>query len=78
MMYGHGAGMSGWGYAVMVLAALVLAGLLVAGVLALARLRSPTWRPGAEQILQERFARGEVDEDEFRSRMDELRIDSKQ
>ena len=71
-MYGHGAGMNGWGYAVLVLAALVLVGLVVAGVLALAR------RPGAEQILQERFARGEVDGDEFRSRMDELHADSKQ
>jgi putative membrane protein len=75
MMYGHGAGMNGWGYAVMVLAALVLVGLVVAAVLALARLRN---RPGAPaQILQERFARGEVGGDEFRSRMDELRIDSK-
>jgi putative membrane protein len=77
-MYGHGAGMNGWGYAVMVLAALVIVGLVVAGVLALAQLRNPARRPGAEQILQERFARGEVDEDEFRSRMDELRTGSKQ
>jgi putative membrane protein len=77
-MYGHGAGMNGWGYAVMVLAALVFVGLVVAGVLALARRRNPTGRSGAEQILQERFARGEVDGDEFRSRMDELRADSKQ
>jgi putative membrane protein len=78
MMYGQGAGMNGWGYAVMVLAVMVLVGLVAAGVLALARLGNPTRHPGAEQILQERFARGEVDEQEFRSRMDGLRTDSRQ
>lgn len=77
MMYGHGNGMSGWAYAVMIPAALVLAGLVVAGVLALIRIRNAARRPGAEQILEERFARGEVDEEEFRSRMNELRTDEK-
>jgi putative membrane protein len=72
MMYGYGTGMSGWGYLMMILATLVLAGLVAAGVLALARVRNAARRPGAEQILEERFARGEVDAEEFRSRMDEL------
>ena len=29
--------------------------------------------PGAEEILDERFARGEIDEDEYRRRRDALR-----
>jgi putative membrane protein len=34
---------------------------------------TPPQRRGAEEILAERFARGEIDEKEYRSRLDELR-----
>jgi putative membrane protein len=81
MMYGYGNGMSGWGYVLMALVTLVVVALVVIGVLVLARIGNATrrrpadavLRPPAELILEERFARGEVDQDEFRSRMDGLR-----
>lgn len=61
--------------------------LLVVGVIVLVRYLSDRYPPGsfraaprvpsqqssAMQILEERFARGEIDEDEFRSRKEALR-----
>jgi len=51
---------------------------VVALVRYLARGGQPTGTPAArpptpQQILAERFARGEIDEDEYRKRMDALR-----
>ena len=81
MMYGYGNGMSGWGYALMIAALLVVVGLVITGVLVLVRSGAAARRPvtdqmrrqDSERILEQRFARGEVDQDEFRSRMDVLR-----
>jgi len=75
--------MSGWGYALMTVSTVVFWAIVVAGIVALVRYlgRSgqPTWppptgtRPPPEQVLAERFARGEIDEDEYRKRLDTLR-----
>jgi putative membrane protein len=81
MMYGHDSGMSGWGYVLMTTAVLLVAGLVAAGMLLLIRSGAATRRSAAdpvrqteaERILEQRFAAGEVDQDEFRSRMDVLR-----
>ena len=85
MMYGYGNGMSGWGYVLMIAALLVVVGLVATGVLVVIRSGAAARRPAtdlmrsqeAERILEQRFARGEVDQDEFRSRMDVLRSNVK-
>jgi len=67
----HDGGM-GWGWLVMV----ILIVLVVAVTVLLVRHFSDGGRishPGAEQVLAERFARGEIDEEEFRKRRDALR-----
>ena len=68
--------MSGWGWFTVVLGMLLLAALVAAGVVLLARVgqrragTSPAPSPRAAQdLLAERFARGEIDEDEYRSRL---------
>jgi putative membrane protein len=77
MMWWYGNGMGGWGYGLMVGANLLLWALLVAGVVALlrrsARSTSAEPRPTPEEMLAERFARGDIDEEEYRRRRDVLR-----
>ena len=83
-MYPYGEHMSGWGYALgiigMVLFWAVLVLAIAAAVRYLDRKRGesfppppPTQPPTAEQVLAERFARGEIDADEYRQRLDTLR-----
>ncbi|RDI55233.1 SHOCT domain-containing protein [Nocardia mexicana] len=77
--YGHE--MSGWGYAWMGLGMVLFWGLLIAGFVVLVRYvaaadRGPRYRsenPGPEVLLAERFARGEIDEQEYASRLAALR-----
>ena len=67
---------SGWGYALMSLSMLVFWGLLITGIVLLVRNlgRSPQLnRATPEQILAERFARGEIDVDEYQRRLHSLR-----
>jgi putative membrane protein len=71
MMY-WGPGMGGWGMALMIIGNLVFWGLLITVVVLLARyirLGQTTSSPPAEvspqQIAAQRFARGEVNEDEY-------------
>jgi putative membrane protein len=71
----NGYAMSGWGWLLMTLGMLGLWALLA--VLALALLRRPGQpgqqpRPGAEEILAQRLARGELDPDEYRQRLQTL------
>ncbi|MGX6607092.1 hypothetical protein ACWKSP_33960 [Micromonosporaceae bacterium Da 78-11] len=85
MMYGYDSGMSGWGYVLMTAAVLLVAGLVAMGTLVLVRSGAAARRsaadPGrqteAQRILEQRFAAGEVDQDEFRSRMNVLRSTTK-
>lgn len=74
MMYGNG----GWGWGAWLMMTTVMFGFwgLVAWVVVtLARDRSagPHLQRSAEDILAERFARGEIDKDEYTSRLDALR-----
>jgi len=50
---------------------LLIGGLLALGLWAVRHFSGSIGRPGsdAKRILEERFARGEIDEDEFRSRL---------
>lgn len=81
---GNGWGLGGW--FVIALMMVIFWGLLIAGVVALARYTGSSHRadrpggpgtpPGAgraEDVLAERFARGEIDEDEYRRRLAVLR-----
>lgn len=83
MMYWYGEGMNGWGYALMTVSMILFWGLVIAGGVAIARYlsRPPravdahTARPTPEQILAERFARGEIDQREYRERLQTLQAD---
>ncbi|MFR9802801.1 SHOCT domain-containing protein [Pseudonocardia sp. RS010] len=74
--------MSGWGYALTTVSMVLFWGLIIFGVIALIRYlgradRSVTdgssAEPIAEQVLGQRFARGEIDEQDYRQRLDTLR-----
>ena len=75
----HWGDMGGWGWvgllvwAVLMLA--VVAGLSAVIIASLRRSAGPGGGPGGgpEQILGERFARGEIDEDEYHRRLRALR-----
>ncbi|HEV7212547.1 MAG TPA: SHOCT domain-containing protein [Blastococcus sp.] len=79
--YDRGHGMTGWGWAAMTVGLVLVLALLVLGGVMLARSsrRPPDGSypapPGssAEQLLAERFARGEIDEEEYRRRLATLR-----
>ena len=71
----NGYAMSGWGWLLMTLGMLGFWALVA--VLALALLRRPSPpdqqpRPGAEEILAQRLARGELDPEEYRQRLQTL------
>ncbi|MEU6646652.1 SHOCT domain-containing protein [Saccharomonospora sp. NPDC046836] len=74
--------MSGWGYALMTVGLVLFWALVILGVVALIRYltraaqgpeRADTPRPTPEQVLAERFARGEIDEQEYQNRLATLR-----
>ncbi|MCP2167593.1 SHOCT domain-containing protein [Goodfellowiella coeruleoviolacea] len=76
--YDHGVGP--WAYGLMVVGTVVFWGLVILSIIALIRyLTSASARAhrgaagAAEQVLAERFARGEIDEDEYHRRLDTLR-----
>lgn len=77
MMYWYGTGMGGWGYVLMALSMLLFWGLIIGAIVALVRFlggagatgRAPARQKGPEEILAERFARGEIDEEEYRRRI---------
>jgi putative membrane protein len=77
MMYWYGNGVNGWGYAVMTIGMILFWAVAILGGVALvrhlARPSSATRGPTPEQVLAERFARGEIDEEEFDRRRKALR-----
>ena len=79
-MMWYGDGMSGWGFALMMGSTLVFWAAVIAGGVALFRYLSRVSgqtgfresRSTPEQLLAERFARGEIDDEEYRRRLDTL------
>lgn len=75
MMWGWGNG-TGWGLGLMTAGNLLVWILVAAGVVVLVRhlgrSRPEDPRPTAEQLLAERFARGDIGEQEYRERLDVL------
>lgn len=65
--------MSGWGWVGMTLSTVLFVGLLVLGGLLLVRVarqpERPLTPPTPEQLLAERYARGDIDEEEYRRRL---------
>jgi putative membrane protein len=83
MMYGYDNGIGGWGYALMAIGMILFWGAVIYGIVALVRYTrrdAPQGRepagpppPRPERLLAERFARGEIDEDEYHQRLTSLR-----
>lgn len=76
MMWWPVGGMSGWGWGAMTISMVLFWGLLILGGVLLVRALnrpidgpSPAARPSPDQLLAERFARGEIDEEEYRRRL---------
>ncbi len=80
MMYWWGQQMNGWGWVAMSVSSLVFLGLVIAGIVAVVRLaearaadRPPLPTAATPRtLLADRFARGEIDEAEYRHRIDVL------
>ncbi len=76
MMFWYGDGMTGWGYPAMAMAMVLAWWLVGLGVYALVRHLGRKDRSAGplspEQVLAERFARGEIDAPEFHERLDTL------
>ncbi|GIF45371.1 SHOCT domain-containing protein [Actinoplanes xinjiangensis] len=79
MMY-YGNGMNGWGMLLMVANSLLFWALVVAGIVAVVRYTGRdvhrsgpvTHGPAPQRILAERFARGDIDEDDYTRRLQVL------
>lgn len=76
--YGNSNGMDSWGYTLMTVSMVLFWGLVIYGVIAMVRYlgrqdRAVSARPTAEEVLAERFAHGQIDEPEYRERLDTLR-----
>jgi putative membrane protein len=78
--YGEGAGW--WGYLLTTVSMILFWALIIIAIIALVRYlrhgeqRTPAGRPqqsSAELLLAERFARGEIDEAEYRHRLEVVR-----
>jgi putative membrane protein len=85
MMFWYGNGMSGWGYVLMSVSMVLFWALVIAGVVALVRYLSRSSqhtpdpgaaRPTPQQVLAERYARGDIDDEEYRRRLETLRADT--
>ncbi len=79
-MYWSGHEMFGWGFPLGLIITVLFWAAVIYAIVALVRYagrnRHQTGgpaRPAAERLLAERFARGEIDEDEYRSRLSALR-----
>ncbi|MBL3664632.1 SHOCT domain-containing protein [Streptomyces sp. M2CJ-2] len=75
MMFWYDHGVSGWGWFAMSAGMILFWALIITvAVLLFRALNRPTQhtRTPAEDILRERLARGEIDEDEYRRRLNAL------
>ncbi|PNI09713.1 hypothetical protein CXX84_05605 [Arthrobacter sp. AFG7.2] len=80
MMYWDG-NMGAWGYILMVVSFILFWGAIIAAIVVFARSMGPGGRRrgnsgaggAAEDLLAERFARGEIDETEYTARLAALR-----
>lgn len=79
MMFWYGDGMSSWGYALMTIGMVVFWALVIFGIVMLVRASAPrsapppsAQAPTPEDVVAMRFARGEIDEDEYRRSLDAL------
>lgn len=80
MMYWYEHDLNGWGYAWMSVAMVLFWGLLIAAFVLVVRMITRSDHPAstgpslrtAEHLLAERFARGEIDETEYVSRLETL------
>jgi putative membrane protein len=75
-MYWYGNGMTGWGYTLMWFTTVLLAILVIVGVVLFVRYLARPGRPteprlptAPEQLLAQRYARGELDDDEYQHRL---------
>ena len=84
MMFWFGNDVSGWGYALMIVSMVLFWSLIIASIVAVFRYlgrgpqppTSPSLdgnRPAPEQVLAERFARGEIDEAEYQQKLETMR-----
>ncbi|WP_433567521.1 SHOCT domain-containing protein [Nocardia sp. CA-151230] len=80
MMYWYGHDMGGWGYAWMGVGMVVFWALLIVGIAFAVRFavsdpgRSGRYEsPSPQELLAQRFARGEIDETEYTNRLAALR-----
>ena len=72
-----GNGMGGWGMVLMTVGGLLFWGLIIAGIVWLVRSTGRGGQPGTaagqaptpQQVLADRFARGEIGEDEYTRRL---------
>ena len=78
MMY-YSPGMHGWALALMIFGSLVFWGVLIVAAIALIRYTKrgeagshSYTAPTPQQILAQRFARGDIDEDEYKMRLQVL------
>jgi putative membrane protein len=80
MMY-WGDHMGGWGYFLMALNMVVFWGVVIGGIVLLVRYlggertrpASPAGGSDPQRLLAERYARGEIDDEEYQRRLDALR-----
>jgi len=81
MMYWYGHAIGGWGYTLVAISMIVFWGAVIYGVVALIRrvgrgtpqTREPAQPPAPDRLLAERFARGDIGEDEYRRHLAALR-----
>ena len=73
MMLWYDHDMSGWGYAGMAIGMVLFWVLVIGGIFALIRYSAPPEKPDAQQLLAIRFARGDLDEAQYREKLAVLR-----
>lgn len=83
MMFWYDHGIGGWGYAGMAIGMVLFWALIIGGIVALIRfaggdqssryITPPEQQPDPQQLLAFRFARGEINETEYREKLAVLR-----